>query len=156
MFFVADLFPTTTVLFMFPYASTAAFTLNTALSPAPKSIIQVMVLVDSSYLPLWLALINFKPLPRVSTMTTCFASLLALLLTVIVYSTLSPKLGVVLLTSLAGMISGIFTVTAAVLLPTVTSLVTSVYPTILATTVNVLVSPEARSTFQIIVLVLLS
>ena len=99
---------------------------------------------------------NFKPLPRVSTMTTCFASLLALLLTVIVYSTLSPKLGVVLLTSLAGMISGIFTVTAEVLLPTVTSLVTSVYPTILATTVNVLVSPEARSTFQVIVLVLLS
>lgn len=89
-------------------------------------------------------------------MTTCFAAVFALLLTVTVYSTVSPKLGVVLLTSLAGMISGIFTVTAAVLLPTVTLLVTSVYPTILATTVNVLVSPEARLTFQVIVLVLLS
>ena len=115
-----------------------------------------MVLVTSSYLPLWLALMNFKPLPRVSTMTTCFAAVFALLLTVTVYSTVSPKLGVVLLTSLVGIISGISTFTIAVLLPTVTSLVTSVYPTILATTVNVLVSPEARLTFQVIVLVLLS
>ena len=141
---------------MFPYASTVAFTLNTTLSPASKSTIHVMVLVTSSYLPLWLALMNFKPLPRVSTMTTCFAAVFALLLTVTVYSTVSPKLGVVLLTSLAGIISGISTFTIAVLLPTVTSLVTSVYPTILATTVNVLVSPEARLTFQVIVLVLLS
>ena len=156
MFFVADLFPTTTVLFMFPYASTVAFTLNTTLSPASKSTIHVMVLVTSSYLPLWLALMNFKPLPRVSTMTTCFAAVFALLLTVTVYSTVSPRLGVVLLTSLVGIISGISTFTIAVLLPTVTSLVTSVYPTILATTVNVLVSPEARLTFQVIVLVLLS
>ena len=155
MFFVADLFPTTTVLFMFPYASTVAFTLNTTLSPASKSTIHVMVLVTSSYLPLWLALMNFKPLPRVSTMTTCFAAVFALLLTVTVYSTVSPRLGVVLLTSLVGIISGISTFTIAVLLPTVTSLVTSVYPTILATTVNVLVSPEARLTFQVIVLVLL-
>ena len=141
---------------MFPYASTVAFTLNTTLSPASRSTIHVMVLVTSSYLPLWLALMNFKPLPRVSTMTTCFAAVFALLLTVTVYSTVSPKLGVVLLTSLVGMISGISTFTIAVLLPTVTSLVTSVYPTILATTVNVLVSPEARLTFQVIVLVLLS
>ena len=141
---------------MFPYASTVAFTLNTTLSPASKSTIHVMVLVTSSYLPLWLALMNFKPLPRVSTMTTCFAAVFALLLTVTVYSTVSPKLGVVLLTSLVGIISGISTFTIAVLLPTVTSLVTSVYPTILATTVNVLVSPEARLTFQVIVLVLLS
>ena len=141
---------------MFPYASTAAFTLNTTLSPASKSTIHVMVLVTSSYLPLWLALMNFKPLPRVSTMTTCFAAVFALLLTVTVYSTVSPRLGVVLLTSLVGIISGISTFTIAVLLPTVTSLVTSVYPTILATTVNVLVSPEARLTFQVIVLVLLS
>ena len=141
---------------MFPYASTVAFTLNTTLSPASKSTIHVMVLVTSSYLPLWLALMNFKPLPRVSTMTTCFAAVFALLLIVTVYSTVSPKLGVVLLTSLVGIISGISTFTIAVLLPTVTSLVTSVYPTILATTVNVLVSPEARLTFQVIVLVLLS
>lgn len=141
---------------MFPYASTVAFTLNTTLSPASRSTIHVMVLVTSSYLPLWLALMNFKPLPRVSTMTTCFAAVFALLLTVTVYSTVSPKLGVVLLTSLVGIISGISTFTIAVLLPTVTSLVTSVYPTILATTVNVLVSPEARLTFQVIVLVLLS
>ena len=141
---------------MFPYASTVAFTLNTTLSPASKSTIHVMVLVTSSYLPLWLALMNFKPLPRVSTMTTCFAAVFALLLTVTVYSTVSPRLGVVLLTSLVGIISGISTFTIAVLLPTVTSLVTSVYPTILATTVNVLVSPEARLTFHVIVLVLLS
>ena len=50
IFLVNDLFPTTTVLFMFPYASTVAFTLNTTLSPASKSTIHVMVLVTSSYL----------------------------------------------------------------------------------------------------------
>ena len=130
--------------------------MNTLLSPLAKSTVQVTVRLKGFQTPLSEALTKVKPSSKVSTTTTCLASTTPLLLSVIVYSTLSPKLGAVLLTSLVGMISGIFTVTAEVLLPTVTSLVTSVYPTILATTVNVLVSPEARSTFQVIVLVLLS
>ena len=53
-------------------------------------------------------------------MTTCFCSCICIIVNSYSVFNCISKVRVVLLTSLAGMISGIFTVTAAVLLPTVT------------------------------------
>ena len=69
----------------------------------------------------------------------------------IVYSTLSPKLGLVILTVLSGVISGTTTSTEAVLSPTVTSLVKTPYSSATAVTVKSMELPISMSTIQVTV-----
>ena len=96
--------------------------MNTLLSPLAKSTVQVTVRLKGFQTPLSEALTKVKPSSKVSTTTTCLASPTPLLLSVIVYSTLSPKLGAVLLTSFLGVISGTSTFLKIVLFPTTTLL----------------------------------
>ena len=96
--------------------------MNTLLSPLAKSTVQVTVRLKGFQTPLSEALTKVKPSSKVSTTTTCLASTTPLLLSVIVYSTLSPKLASVTLAVLSGIISGTAISTELVLSPTVTLL----------------------------------
>ena len=125
--------------------------MNTLLSPLAKSTIQVTVRLKGFQTPLSEALTKVKPSSKVSTTTTCLASTTPLLLSVIVYSTLSPKLGAVLLTSLVGIISGTATSTDALLSPTVTSLVKTPYSSATAVTVKSKELPAPMSTTHVTV-----
>ena len=125
--------------------------MNTLLSPLAKSTVQVTVRLKGFQTPLSEALTKVNPSFKVSTTTTCLASPTPLLLSVIVYSTLSPKLGAVLLTSLVGMISGTVTSTEALLSPTVTSLVKTPYSSATAVTVKSRELPAPMSTTHVTV-----
>ena len=125
--------------------------MNTLLSPLAKSTVQVTVRLKGFQTPLSEALTKVKPSSKVSTTTTCLASPTPLLLSVIVYSILSPKLGAVLLTSLVGIISGTAASTDALLSPTVTSLVKTPYSSATAVTVKSKELPAPMSTTHVTV-----
>ena len=125
--------------------------MNTLLSPLAKSTVHVTVRLKGFQTPLSEALTKVKPSSKVSTTTTCLASTTPLLLSIIVYSILSPKLGAVLLTSLVGIISGTVTSTEAVLSPTVTSLVKTPYSSATAVTVKSRELPAPISTTHVTV-----
>ena len=125
--------------------------MNTLLSPLAKSTVQVTVRLKGFQTPLSEALTKVKPSSKVSTTTTCLASPTPLLLSVIVYSILSPKLGAVLLTSLVGIISGTAASTDALLSPTVTSLVKTPYSSTTAVTVKSRELPAPISTTHVTV-----